>query len=122
MSKQEIKAVKLKAPLVAGLSALDEVQEEYAAKQIDKYISERKPKYLMMMNHDIRYFTVFDLKSKSIKASMGKEIINFTRKYVEPTYGHLKLVDAESTMAAVEVWCGKTCFILFDYTNGVVEL
>ena len=122
MSKQEIKAVKLKATMVAGLSALDEVQEEFAAKQINNYISEHKPNYLMMLNHDVRYFTVFNLKSKAVKASIGKEVIDFIRECVEPVYGQLKLVDADSTVGAIEVWCGETCFVLFDYTNGIVEL
>lgn len=122
MAEHKIQAVKLKTTMVAGLSVLDEVQVEYAARQIDEYIQKKNPKYLMMLNHDVRYFTVFDMKGSLVKTSMGKQILDFAEKYVSPVYGGLKLIDAESTMGAVEIWCGETCFILFDYTDGVVQL
>ncbi len=122
MAEQKIQAVKLKTAMVAGLSALNEIEIEFAAKQIDTYIAEHKPQYLMMLNHEVRYFTVFDMKGSMIHLSNGKEIIAFIKECVEPVYGNLKLIDADSTQGAIEVWCGETCFILFDYSNGVVKL
>lgn len=121
MSEQKIQAVKLKASMVAGLAPLNEIETEYAERLINDYLSKTKADYLMLLNHEVRYFTVFD-NTTMVLANYGKELIKFITDYIVPVYGGLKLVDADSTTGAIEVWCGETCFILFDYSKGVVQL
>lgn len=119
-----VKAVALKGAMVEGLTSFGEAEGKYAVENIAKYIELTNAKYLMLLNHENRYYTIFDVSDKDKGTIQGsaKNLFNFLVEDVAPHYGELKLVDFDSTTGAIEVWFNNNCFVLFDYSNGVVTL
>lgn len=92
-----------------------------AKNKLYKYLSAKKDKYFMMLNNDIRYFTVFTYKNDvQVSYDMVSIIVDIAQ-----SLGTLKAIEIEDNMA--EFWItGKdnVCrmYALFPYDEGVIEV
>lgn len=87
------------------------------SKEVFKQLIEENPgTYYMLLNHDIRYFTLF---VKSEKTSLDN-FINEIYSILKPL-GTLKSIELNK-YKAIEIWIDNHCFLFFNYDKGVVEV
>lgn len=74
--------------------------------------------YFMLLNHEIRYFTLFHNCCGSTEEEITEEVFEIVSEL-----GPIKTVQySDSEGNAVEFWIGDKIYLFFPYTRGVVEV
>lgn len=111
-----------KLPILKSNSEL-----RHAKQTIKNFVENKAATYFMLLNHDLRYFTLFNFKNgilTEIKENiMAKDIIECIESL------NLNLIDIfpDDSNNALEVWAKDQeeeiahMFLLFPYDEGVLE-
>lgn len=87
---------------------------------IGYYVSDNPSKYYMMLNHDIHYFTLFNLVHQDLRAA-ANEITDIAIEL-----GEVVDVVNNDDHSMLEIWIRQDneilMFGLFNYERGVVEI
>lgn len=112
--------VEMKGNTVKQLEAMSETERDFAISEIEKFITNSKPRMLMLLSNELRYYTVFELKESDLNKT-ARNIVDFIETegfFTE--IGQLKLIDVESDH--VEVWVEDKFFALFNCDGFLVEI
>ena len=93
----------------ASLPDITDEQKEIAEHIIERFIAESNEDYFMLLNNELHYYTIFHW------------VVIDSLSY------HIKSIERTNDETAIEVWLttqDNEChmFLLFGYTNGVIEL
>lgn len=94
---------------------------EIAKNDIREFLEDHPNNYYMMLNHEVRSFTIFHyLHNRQWPTCMTKEIID-----VITSYGKLKAIEIQDEM--IEFWVTEkdsVCrmYAFFGYDKGVIEV
>lgn len=106
----------------ASLPEMTDEQKESARKKIEDFLADHSyndTDYLMLLNNDLHYYTVFVWKYQGIK-----KFIDELMDIVEDL-GKIKSIEVNDN-DAVEFWItgeeGTNMYVLFNYNQGVVEI
>ena len=108
-----------KLPLLEDLSGAKET--------IKSFISKKATQYYMLLNHDNRYFTLFNFSAGIVLSSkielMGEDVIECLQNC---NFGIIDIFEDE-VGAALEIWVKDLeteavyMYLLFPYDYGVIE-
>lgn len=106
----------------AQLPELTESETENAKSLIASFIDFHKrnsdEKYYMLLNHEVRYFTLFHDLNWSEPKEIAEQIYE-----IAVDLGKVKSVQyMDKTNSAIEIWVDDKMYLLFPYTRGVVEI
>lgn len=91
-----------------------------AQRQIKNYLEVHPSKYYLMLNNEERYYTLYTFKEQYKFGDMADDILEIARDL-----GEIKDITTNSS-DALEFWImynnKPTLFMLFDYTDGVIEV
>lgn len=105
------------------LPALGEAELATADQTIADFLNWHRANYYMLLNHELRYFTLFHQESPQFRHITRENIIAILQEL-----GEIKSIEKTSDEMAIECWVTMNndpedthAFILFDYDRGVVE-
>lgn len=105
------------------LPALDEAGIIAIKKTIENYLNWHHAQYYMLLNHELRYFTLFHQESPQFRHITKGNIYAILEEL-----GEIKSIELTGDSMALECWVTLNndpedthAFILFDYDRGVVE-
>lgn len=107
------------------MSQLDPLMDDNfnaAMDLIDSWCEKEPDDFYMLLNNDLRYYTVFSARSKKNMEfhSLGEAVLVVMREL-----GAIRSVDLTSDSNAIEIWTDyedtPQCFMLFPYDKGIVE-
>lgn len=107
----------------AAYNSLPELKDDAlkeAEAKLCEYLSNNEANYYMMLNHDLRYFTIFTYgKDKPVPDWMASSMIDIAQ-----SLGTLKSIEIAPNMA--EFWitssAGCNMYAVFPYDKGVIEI
>ena len=111
-----------KMPILKTGSELRRVKQT-----IKSFVEEKASTYFMLLNHELRYFTLFNFKNGLLtdikENAMAKDVIECVESM------ELGLIDIfpDDGNGALEIWAKDTeediahMFLLFPYNEGVLE-
>lgn len=117
-------------PLYAKLDTLTEQELSDKEKELTAFLQKANATYYMMLDPYGNYYTVYVSKKAGNEAALAFEIIDVTK-----TLGDIKSIEVEEDK--VELWVlppeekkykpdlqAAKCklYVLFDYTQGVIEV
>lgn len=105
--------------LMAQAPALGDEALRTEATALSSWAGHYQDKFFMMLNHELRYFTLFQCKDKT---KLGERVIDI----ITSSIGSIKNLD-DNEHGAYEIWVeydDGNCylFLLFPYDAGVVEV
>lgn len=105
------------------LPAFDEAELTAADQTIADFLNWHRANYYMLLNHELRYFTLFHQESQQFRHITRENILAILQEL-----GEIKSIEKTSDEMAIECWVTMNndpedthAFILFDYDRGVVE-
>ena len=105
------------------LPALDEAGCFSAKQAIENYLDWHRADYYMLLNHELRYFTLFHQESPQFRHITKGNIYAILEEL-----GEIKSIELTNDSMALECWVSLNndpedthVFVLFDYDRGVVE-
>lgn len=106
----------------AGLISMSKESIQNAKNKILKnFLFKHMNEFYMLLNNDIRYYTIFQYENQICVDDMADEIID-----IVTALGEVKEITLDETGDAIEFWVmyeGEChMFLLFDYTRGVVKV
>lgn len=127
-----ISLYELNKQIVCTLPEYGEAQYEEAQQAIAEWLSQNPDPYYMLLSNEINYYTVFHLKSPEFYIGtepdwnkVAAEIISIIKEFERPVY--VVEVDNNGVISVWVKWFEEeekyaTCFYLFPYGRGVVEI
>lgn len=106
-----------------SLPTLNELELYSYQQKVLKFINDKKAKYFMLLNHDIRYFTLFSHINEDIDNKyVAKEVMDIAR-----SLGDIKSIEVSDDENSIEFWIvdytGEcNLYIFFNYDQGVIEI
>ncbi len=106
--------------VISQLPLLSKEQIAEGQSLLEEYFNNNpKTKYFMMLNHDIRSYTVF-VRSPIMQETLAEGVISIGEQY-----GKIWSINYNSDKTAVEIWLKRNdspiMFLLFDYDWGIVQ-
>ena len=105
------------------LTPLSEADLDAANKTIADFLNWHRANYYMLLNHELRYFTLFHQESPQFRHITRDNILAILQEL-----GEIKSIEKTSDEMALECWVTLNndpedthAFVLFDYDRGVVE-
>lgn len=113
---------------VAKMPVLKTSSEIRGAKRVIKeFVNEKLAKYYMLLNHDNRYFTLFNFKDGVIFEEKVNTMANDVIECMENCGFGIVDISRDESEEALEVWAkdeeNQTAYmyLLFPYDFGVIE-
>lgn len=106
-----------------SLPTLNELELYSYQQKVLEFINDKKAKYFMLLNHDIRYFTLFShINEDKDNKYVAKEVMDIAR-----SLGDIKSIELSNDTNAIEFWIvdytGEcNLYIFFNYDQGVIEI
>lgn len=109
----------------AGYNSLPVLTKEERKKALDiitQYIKDTHGDYYMMLNHDVRYYTIFDWELAEY-LEFAQEVMS-----VAESLGVVKAVEISENNAMIEIWITNImtneCHMygFFVYDKGVIKI
>lgn len=106
--------------VVQGLPKLskEEVVEQ-RSNMVDWIAKQKNCKYLMLLSHDNKDFTIFT-RSGLIDEKPGKVASEVME--IALSRGDFKVGSENENTGGYEMWIGDAFYVLFNYTSGVIEI
>lgn len=105
------------------LPPLSETDLAAADQTIADFLNWHRANYYMLLNHELRYFTLFHQESAQFRHITRDNILAILQEL-----GEIKSIEKTSDEMALECWVTLNndpedthAFVLFDYDRGVVE-
>lgn len=97
---------------------LDDYKLTCGEKVIEQYVKETNAEYYMLLNHEMRYFTLFQTGCSGDNTPIHKEVMALL-----DYFDNVKAITREDN--GIEIWAtfnGQLgMFLLFDYDKGVIK-
>lgn len=112
-----INLMELNSMLITQMPKLESTEK--GEKEILNYINATRVNYYMLLNNELRYYTVFHKNKKRNASSIEKEVIECAKEL-----GAIKSISPNED-GVIEIWItdGDKSYPLyfFDYEKGVIE-
>lgn len=105
------------------LPPLNDTELAVADQTIIDFLNWHRANYYMLLNHELKYFTLFHQESPQFRHVTRDNILAILQEL-----GEIKSIEKTSDEMALECWVtfnndpeDTHAFVLFDYDRGVVE-
>lgn len=102
------------------LPKITKAELESASKKMTEFFYQANSKYYMMLNHDKKYYTVFNTAKAQFFWEISNEVID-----VAKSLGQIKGIEV-TEQGMIEIWISNSgecnMYALFPYDKGVIEI